>query len=152
MKASSESSKTSTYFLTDRWMRHENNVIKSYQTTIERYGEKRADRINKLMLKNYKRFGLVKTGCYDLSQAAQRVKPLADKMEMSIEAIASDRTWLELLVTGPHDDPSLFLTLPPNSKLDFDNWCALLMGESSRPSTSLVAEQLSEADLLKREP
>ncbi|MDR2302388.1 MAG: DUF1638 domain-containing protein [Deltaproteobacteria bacterium] len=153
MKARSEASKTATYFLTDGWMRHENNVIRSYQKTIERYGEKRADRINKLMLKNYKRFGMVKTGCYDLDKAAEAVKPLAEKMGMSIEAIPSDRTWLELLVTGPHDDPELFLTLPPNSPLDFDDWCALLMGHSSAAAEAgLVADQLSEADLLKREP
>ncbi|MDR0620474.1 MAG: DUF1638 domain-containing protein [Deltaproteobacteria bacterium] len=150
MEARRRHSRPATYFLTAGWMRHENNVVKSYRTTVERYGEKRADRINKLMLKNYRRFGLVETGCFDLDGAVEKIAPLAAKMEMRVEALPSDRTWLDLLVAGPHDDPSLFLTLPPRSELSFDNWTPLLMGEPSASPAALVADQLTETDPNKR--
>lgn len=126
MGARQAASKCPTYFLTEGWMRHENNIITSYAQTVEKYGEARADRINKMMLKNYRRFGLVETGCYDLAAAAARVAPLAQKMDLAVETLPGDNSWLKRLFTGPHDDPNLFLVLPPHTELNFDKWCGLL--------------------------
>ncbi len=119
-------SKSPTYFLTEGWMRHENNIVTSYERTVEKYGEARADRINKMMLKNYHRFGLVETGCYDYPAAAARIAPLAKKMDLAVEALPGDNSWLDRLLSGPWDDPNLFLVLPPHTCLNFDKWCGLL--------------------------
>ncbi|MDR0354886.1 MAG: DUF1638 domain-containing protein [Deltaproteobacteria bacterium] len=131
MEARKRASRPPTYFLTSGWMRHENNVVSSYQYAVERYGQKQADRINHLMLKNYSRFGLVATGCYDLDEAAARIDPLAVKMNMTVENIDGDMVWLTRLLTGPYDDPNLFLVMPPRSQLTFDDWCPLIMGADS---------------------
>jgi len=128
MAARRAASSPPTYFLTQGWMRHENNMVDSYKATVEKYGPARADRINKLMLANYKRFGLVDTGVYDLDQAAAKVAPLAAKMDLAVEALPGESGWLERLLTGPYDDPDKFLVLPPRSELDFDQWCAFLEG------------------------
>ncbi|MDR2367667.1 MAG: DUF1638 domain-containing protein [Deltaproteobacteria bacterium] len=129
MAARREASRPATYFLTAGWMRHENNVIRSYDRTVARFGRGRADRINRVMLKNYRRFALVRTGCYALAEAESMVRPLADKMGMAVEALPADLGWLARLLTGPHDDPSLFLTLPPRSALGPDRWDPLLWGD-----------------------
>jgi hypothetical protein len=144
LKARKKASRPATYFLTAGWMRHENNVIRSYHQMIEKYGQTKADRINKIMLKNYKRFGVIDTGCFDLEEAAQNIKPLADLMEMTIEPLQCERSWLELLVTGPHDDPSLFLCLPPKTVLNYDQWCPLLMGEIGQ-GFEVMSGQLTES-------
>ena len=115
-----------TYFLTEGWMRHENNVITSYDQMVAKYGQNRADRINKMMMKHYQRFGLVDTGVYDLAAASARVSPLAGMLEMKVERLPGQTGWLDTLLTGPHDDPSKFLVLPPRSLLNFDQWCGLL--------------------------
>jgi len=115
-----------TYFLTEGWMRHENNVVTSYEQMVEKYGQSRADRINKMMMKHYKRFGLVDTGVYDLETASAKVGPLAGLLDMSVERLPGENGWLDTLLTGPHDDPTKFLVLPPHSLLNFDQWCGLL--------------------------
>lgn len=128
MAARKAASSPPTYFLTEGWMKHENNVVDSYHSTVERYGEARADRINKMMLSNYKRFGLVDTGLYNLEAAFGRVAPLASKMGMDIEDLPADSDWLDRLLTGPYDDPGRFLLLPPHSELNFEQWCAMIEG------------------------
>ena len=115
-----------TYFLTEGWMRHENNVVTSYDQTVAKYGQNRADRINRMMLKHYKRFGLVNTGVYDLDAAAAKVDRLAKVVEMYVEELPGEKGWLDTLLTGPHDDPSKFLVLPPRSLLNFDQWSGIL--------------------------
>lgn len=115
-----------TYFLTEGWMRHENNVITSYEQMVEKYGQSRADRVNKMMMKHYKRFGLVDTGVYDLEAASAKVGLLAGLLEMSVERLPGENGWLDTLLTGSHDDQTKFLVLPPHSLLNFDQWCGLL--------------------------
>ncbi|MDL2227193.1 DUF1638 domain-containing protein, partial [Deltaproteobacteria bacterium OttesenSCG-928-M10] len=131
MRARKKASRPVTYFLTAGWMRHENNMVDSYNRTVERYGPARADRINKMMLANYQRFGLVDTGCYDLDQAAEKVAPLAKIVDLPVERLPGDKSWLDRLLTGPYDDPEKFLVLPPRSELGFDQWLPLIDTESA---------------------
>lgn len=126
LAARQKASRPPTYFLTEGWMRHENNVVTSYERTVEKYGRAKADRINKMMLKNYRRFGLVDTGSFDLAGARAKVAPLAEVVELEVEALPGDKSWLDEILTGPWDDPARFLVLPPHSELTFDRWCALL--------------------------
>lgn len=144
MEARKQVSRPATYFLTAGWMRHESNVVASYEHLVARYGRRKADRINKLMMRNYRRFGLVATGCYDLSEAAEKIRPLADLMEMSVENVGGSDSWLRDLLTGPHDDPSRFLVVPPRSDLNFDSWSDLVMG-SPRSSQAPQSAQTSRA-------
>ncbi len=131
MAARQAASSPPTYFLTAGWMRHESNIVSAYQEMVAKYGEAKADRINKMMLNNYKRFGLVDTGTYDLSRAATRVAHLAGKMDLNIETLPGEGGWLERLLTGPYDDPSRFLVIPPHGELNFDQWCGLLEGTAA---------------------
>ncbi|MDR1045115.1 MAG: DUF1638 domain-containing protein [Candidatus Adiutrix sp.] len=126
LAARKKASSPATYFLTEGWMRHESNVVTSYDHTVKKYGQERADRINRMMLKHYRRFGLVDTGSYDLGEAAVRVGPLAQKVEVTVETLPGEMNWLEALLTGPYDDPSRFLVLPPHTPLNFDQWRRLL--------------------------
>lgn len=122
MEARKAASQKPTYFITDGWMRHENNIVTSYHRTVEKYGVARADRINAMMLKNYERLGLVDTGTYDLSSAKDKVAVLADKLNLSVEKLPGDYCWLDKLLLGPYDDHSRFLIIPPDSELNFDQW------------------------------
>lgn len=121
-----ETSVSPTYYLTDGWMRHENNMVTSYERAIEMYGQARADRINRIMLANYHRFGLVDTGTYDLKAAEEKVGRLAALVNLTTERLPGDYAWIDGLLLGPHDDPNRYLVLPPHSRLDFDSWRRLL--------------------------
>lgn len=122
MTARKETSRRATYYLTAGWMKHENNLVTSYERSVEKFGQARADRINATMFKNYARLGLVDTGSFDLTAAEAKVKPLAERLNLPVEELPGDSGWLERLLTGPYEDESRFLVLPPHSDLDFDQW------------------------------
>lgn len=122
MAARRKISQRATYFLTEGWMRHENNIVTSYHRTVEKYGQAKADRINKMMLNNYERLGLIDTGTFDLEEAHRKVEPLAAKLDLPVENLPGDNGWLENLLLGPYDDPSRFLVIPPDSEINFDCW------------------------------
>jgi len=113
-----------TYYLTAGWLRHENNVVSDYERLAVGSGRAKADRITKMMLKHYHRFGLVDTGVYDLERTAERVAPLAERMNLRVETLPGDASWLDRLLIGPHDD---FLVLPPHTELGFDHWSDFLL-------------------------
>ncbi len=115
-----------TFFLTSGWMRHENNVVTSYERSVEKYGPERAARLNKMMLKHYKRFGLVDTGTYDMQKAASRVSQLAELTGLETETLPADSAWIDQLLMGSYDDPAKFIVLPPHSQLGFESWQGLL--------------------------
>jgi hypothetical protein len=128
MEARRQASRPATYFMTAGWLRHENNLVTSYHRTVERYGRAKADRLNRLLLRHYRRIGLVSTGCYDLADVAERVKPLSEGLDLVVEPLDADPDWLRTLLTGPYDDPERFLVVAPGSLITFDDWCPLLMG------------------------
>jgi hypothetical protein len=123
-----QASSPPTYFLTSGWLRHENNLVSSYEKCIEKYGQRQAQRINRIMLQNYRRFGLVETCCYDMEQARERVQNLAELLDLSVEKLPGDLDWLHHLLSGHHDDPSRFIVIPANAEINFDQWAGLLMG------------------------
>ena len=115
-----------TFFMTAGWMRHSSNLVDSYNRTAEKYGKVKADRINKMMLNSYNRFGLVDTGCYNLKSAEAKITPLAKAIGLAVEELPGDHSWLDALLTGPWDNASRFLVVPPNSQLNFEEWCQLM--------------------------
>lgn len=139
MDARRQHSKPVTYFLTAGWMRHENSLLTIFQQSVEKFGPQKAARINRLLLRHYHRIGLVKTGCYDTSETAARIKPMADSVGLVVESLPGDMDWLNTLLTGPYDDPDRYLVVGPNSAITFDSWCPLLMGNTvSAPGEAIL--------------
>ncbi len=101
-------------------------MVTSYERSVEKYGPERAARLNKMMLKHYKRFGLVDTGTYDMQKAASRVSQLAELTGLETETLPADSAWIDQLLMGPYDDPAKFIVLPPHSQLGFESWQGLL--------------------------
>ncbi|GHV56248.1 hypothetical protein FACS189460_0680 [Deltaproteobacteria bacterium] len=127
MAARKASAQVPTYYLTAGWMRHESNVLSEYDQMVATRGQAKADRINKMMLQHYRRFGLVDTGTYDLDQAAGRVAPMAERLGLAVERLEGDVSWLERLLLGPHESAD-FLVVPPHSELSMEQWSGLLLG------------------------
>lgn len=120
-----------TLFLTDGWMRQANNLLAAHERNVKRYGAERAHRVSKMVYSGYKRFGLVDTGCYDLDSAAAQIRPFAELMDMSVETLPGDNSWLDRLLLGPHDDSDKFLIIEPHSELGFEQWSKLMEGNFS---------------------
>jgi hypothetical protein len=128
-----------TYFLTGGWLSHEMNVVSSYEKAILRFDPGTALRLNKVLLEGYSRFGLLNTGVYDLKDAKTRVLPLARGLDLKVEVINSDLSWLHQFLKGPYDNRDLFLRVPPHGKIRFADWLELFSGKrDSRAADEMV--------------
>ncbi|UQZ88544.1 hypothetical protein C4J81_04710 [Deltaproteobacteria bacterium Smac51] len=110
-----------TYFLTAGWLRYTDNLISSFARDAERFGREKAERVYKIMLKHYRRFGFIDTGAYDLEQQERQIGPLADTLNIGLERLDGDLSWLRRLLTGPWSEAD-FLIVPPNSRLNLTDW------------------------------
>lgn len=98
-------------YYTDEWMDTGSSMLMGADTYVERYGEKKALKIVKAMLKNYKHVTFLETGLYDIDFAAEKIKPTTDRIGLKInqtpasfrvyDALLSGRWGKEFLVTEP---------------------------------------------------
>ena len=133
MKARKASAQAPTYYLTAGWLRHENNLFSDHERLAAKSGQAKADRMTRMMLQHYRRFGLVDTGVYDLNEAAGLVAPLAGRLGLNVETLPGDASWLDRLLQGPHEAGD-FLVIPPHGELTFDHWSGLLLNGGSGSS------------------
>lgn len=106
-----------TYFFTEGWLRGEHTIWWEYEHTVRKYGEKKADRIFKIMLHNYQYCALLNTGCFDLTEADREVSEIARRLHLSYTVLPGTIDYLCQLLQGPWD-PDRFLILPPHSQLE----------------------------------
>jgi hypothetical protein len=115
------SAEMATYFLTKGWIENENNIIREYERCIERYGEKRADRIMHLMLAHYRRLVLIDTGAYSMDDSClEKSYAFAGKLGLKHQIVTGSLVFLKKLLTGPWDDD--FIILQPGEELSLDDF------------------------------
>ena len=76
------SRKTPAFYLTDGWLRYEENIFWEYEKSLEKYGEARALRIFRAMFAHYSSLNFIDTGCYDLESVMSRTAELASKLNL----------------------------------------------------------------------
>lgn len=108
------------YFLTEGWLKGEQNIWAEYNYAVEKYGAKRASRIFDMIFAHYNRVVLLDTGCYDLSGSFPKAQKIAEAFSLDCQVIPVLPEYLELLLTGPWDDRR-FLTVPPHTSITSSN-------------------------------
>jgi hypothetical protein len=103
-KENLERIRTSTYFLTQGWLKGEKSLDKEYQHNLEKYGESRARRVMNIMFKNYKSLMLIDTGAYDLAEHLPRVNDIGELIGLEVVVDQGSISPLEKLVAGQWDD------------------------------------------------
>jgi hypothetical protein len=121
-EARREASRPPTYFLTRGWLRHENSAVKDHERVRARFSPETAALINRTIFDGYSRLGFLDTGAYSVEEAEREVAGMAEELELDVARVPADLSWLEALLTGPHDDPSRFMRLPPGSRLSLSRW------------------------------
>ena len=85
------------------WIDSSKGLMAEYTRAVERYGEEKAERIFKLMLKSYKYLMLIDTDSYNIDEYVFPAKDVADLTHLEL-IIEQGGTWLlEKLLTGPYD-------------------------------------------------
>lgn len=104
----------STYFVTKGWLDPEGNIMWSYRSWAERYGEQRALRLTQKMLANYTRFMIIDTGAYNIESIIPKIRDSCEKFNMRYDIVPGSLRLLRLLVLGRWN--SEFIVLDPGQE------------------------------------
>lgn len=120
-KENLERIRTSTYFLTQGWLKGEKSLDKEFAHNLEKYGEKRARRVMEIMFKNYQNLMLIDTGAYPVAEHLPRVNDIGELIGLEVVVDQGSISPLEKLVTGQWHEG--FCIIPPGQVTthnDFD--------------------------------
>jgi len=96
-----------TYYLTKGWIEVGDSPFSEYQRLVEKFGEAKAERMIRLMLKNYTRLGFINTGQYEIGRYRDYARKTADKFDLRFEELDGSPALVKKMVFGPWDDEFL---------------------------------------------
>jgi hypothetical protein len=93
-----------TYYLTKGWIEVGDTPFAEYERLIEKYGPEQAERMIKLMLKNYTRLAFIDTGHYEQEWYREYARRTAEQFDLRYEEIAGSKALVKKMLFGPWDD------------------------------------------------
>jgi hypothetical protein len=106
-----------TYYLTKGWIEVSDTPFEEHKRLVERYGKKRADRMIKLMLKNYTRLAYIDTGTDQQERYRDYARRTAEQFDLRYEEINGADTLVKKLLFGPWDDD--FVVVQPGQTITY---------------------------------
>ncbi len=92
------------YYLTKGWIEVSDTLLDEYERTVEVYGQKRADRMMQLMLKNYTRLAFIDTGQHEQERYREYARRAAQRLGLRYEEIPGCDALVIKMLNGPWDD------------------------------------------------
>lgn len=93
-----------TYFLTKGWIEAKDSPLDQQLDLEAKYGAAKAERIMRLMLRNYTRIAFIDTGAYELERYRDYAKENASRFGLRYEEIEGRPDLVEKLLYGPWED------------------------------------------------
>lgn len=109
-----------TYYLTKGWIEVGDTPFSEYEKSVERFGEKRAERLMKIMLGNYKRLALINTGQYELERYRDYARKTAERFGLRFEEIEGSNTMVQKMINGSWDDE--FIVVGPGETISYQHF------------------------------
>lgn len=109
-----------TYYLTKGWIEVGDSPFSEYQRLVEKFGEARAERLTRLILKNYTRLGFINTGQYEIERYRDYARMTAEKFNLRFEELDGSPALVKKLVFGPWDDE--FLVVEPGQTIEYTDF------------------------------
>ena len=109
-----------TYYLTKGWIEAGDTPFEEHKLLIERYGEEKAERMTRLMLKNYKRLAFINTGLYEIERYRDYTRNTAKKFNLRFEEIDGSPALVKKMVLGPWDGE--FVVVPPGETVTYQDF------------------------------
>ncbi len=107
-----------TYYLTKGWIEVGDSPFEEYRRLSERYGEQKALRMIRLMLKNYTRLAFINTGAYELERYREYARQTAERFGLRFEEIEGAPSLVHKLLFGPWDDE--IIVCPPGQTITYE--------------------------------
>lgn len=109
-----------TYYLTKGWIEVGDTPFSEYEKSVERFGEKRAERLMKIMLGNYKRLALINTGQYELERYRDYARKTAERFGLRFEEIEGSNTMVQKMINGSWDEE--FIVVGPGETISYQHF------------------------------
>lgn len=106
-----------TYYLTKGWIEVGDSPFSEYQRLVDKFGEAKADRMTRLMLKNYTRLGFINTGQYEIERYRDYAHLTAEKFDLRFEELEGSPVLVKKMVFGPWDNE--FLVVEPGQTIQY---------------------------------
>jgi hypothetical protein len=111
-----------TYYLTKGWIEVGDTPFDEHKLLIEKYGREKAERMTRLLLKNYKRLAFINTGQYEIEKYRKYSKKTAGEFGLRFEEIEGSPALVHKLVSGPWDDE--FVVVPPGETVTYQDFAS----------------------------
>ena len=92
-----------TYYLTKGWIEVSDTPFAEYERLVAEYGPERADRMIKLVLKNYTRLAFIDTGHLEQERYREYARRTAGKFGLRYEEIPGSKALVKRMLYGPWD-------------------------------------------------
>jgi hypothetical protein len=107
-----------TYYLTKGWIEVNDTPLEEYRRMEERYGAERADRMMRLVLKNYTRIAYINTGLHDQEKYRAYAQEVARHFDLKYEEIPGSNGLVKQMLFGPWDEAT-FVIVPPGARVTY---------------------------------
>jgi hypothetical protein len=111
-----------TYYLTKGWIEVGDSPFEEHKKLIEKYGQEKAERMTKLMLKNYKRLAFINTGQYEIEKYREYSKKTAEDFGLRFEEIEGSPTLVKKMLYGPWD--AEFVVVSPGETISYQHFAS----------------------------
>ncbi len=111
-----------TYYLTKGWIEAGDSPFEEHQRLVEKYGEAKAERMTRLMLKNYKRLGFINTGQHEIERYRAYAKRAAERFNLHFEEIEGSSALVRKMILGPWDGE--FVIVPPGRTVRYEDFAS----------------------------
>jgi hypothetical protein len=92
-----------TYYLTKGWIEINDTPFTEYMRLVEQYGPERANRLIKLMLKNYTRLAFIDTGHNGQDRYREYAQNMAKQFGLRYEELPGSTALIKTMLYGPWD-------------------------------------------------
>jgi hypothetical protein len=93
-----------TYYLTKGWIEVNDTPFAEYEQLVKKYGPEQAERMIKLVLKNYTRLAFIDTGHYQQERYREYAQRIAGRFGLRYEEIPGSKALVKKMLNGPWDD------------------------------------------------
>ena len=131
-----------TYYLTKGWIEVGDTPFTEYERLVNQYGVETADRIIKIMLKNYRRLVYINTGVTDNSRYSEIARNIANKFNLRFEEVPGSNSLIAKMLRGDWDHE--FLVVEPGKTISYIDFKLVkpIMNTNSVADTTAFEERL----------
>ena len=93
-----------TYYLTKGWIEVNDTPFAEYEQLVKKYGPEQAERMIKLVLKNYTRLAFIDTGHYGQERYREYARRIAGRFGLRYEEIPGSKALVNKILHGPWEN------------------------------------------------